>query len=57
MRDEEVAKEPVRDPLAAVGGEGVGLGCARFGDDGDGFEFFAGQEVGGCHQHVAVLIE
>ena len=57
VRDEEAAKEPARDRLAAVGGEGVRSVCARFGDDGDGFEFFAGQEVCGCHQHVAMLIE
>lgn len=57
VRDEEAAKGSVRDRLAAVGGDGVGLVCARFGEDGDGFEFFAGQEVSGCHQHVAMLIE
>lgn len=57
VRDEDAAKKPVRDRLAAVGGKEVGLVYARFGEDGDGFEFFAGQEVCGCHQHVAMLIE
>lgn len=49
VKDEEAAKKLERDRLAAVGGEEVGLVCARFVEDGDGFEFFVGQEVCGCH--------